>query len=178
MRLIHNLESAWQDARYALRTMRKNPIFAATSVLTLALGIGGNTAVFTVIRDVLLKPLPYRDPGRLVRVSADYPRRNIQDATFTKNKFDDIKAAVRTFSALGAYGNAPENMVVSGIGEPEMLKGARVSANFLDILEVQPVLGRGFVSEEDKRGVFCWRTRIPALVSSQCVLPCVLREEG
>ena len=67
------LENLWQDMLYALRTMRKNPAFALTAVLTLALGIGGDTALFTVIRTVLLKPLEYRDPDRLVRVSVNVP---------------------------------------------------------------------------------------------------------
>lgn len=146
------VETVWQDLRYALRTMRKTPTFTAAAVLTLAFGIGGNTAVFTVIRAVLLKPLDYRDPDRLVRVAADYPRRDLQDTTFTKREFDKLRPTTRSFAGMGAYLNLTENVILSGSGEPEALKGARVSANFLDILGVRPVAGRGFLAEEDQRG--------------------------
>ncbi len=145
------LEAIWQDIAYALRTMRKNSAFALTAVLTLALGIGGNTAIFTVIRSVLLKPLEYRDPDRLVYFSIDNPRRNVQDASFTLTQFEDMKAAAKSFGGLGAYGR-PDNVTLSGAGEPEALKVARVSANFLDILGVQSILGRSFLPEEDQRG--------------------------
>ena len=145
------LETVWQDILYALRTMRKNPAFALTAVFTLALGIGGNTAIFTVIRSVLLKPLEYRDPDRLVYLSIDNPRRNVQDASFTELRLKEMRAAAKSFDGLGAYGR-PDTVTISGRGEPEALKAARVSANFLDILGVQPVLGRSFRSEEDQHG--------------------------
>ncbi len=145
-------ETTWQDMRYSLRTMRKSFAFTLTAVLTLAVGIGGNTAILTVIRAVLLKPLQYRDPDRLVQVTADYPRRNVWDTTFTKQQFDDVRAAVRSFSGLGAFLWSQENVILSGSGEPEALKAARISANFLDILGVAPLVGRSFLPEEDKRG--------------------------
>jgi predicted permease len=144
-------ETVWQDILYSLRTMRKNPAFAVTAVFTLALGIGGNTAIFTVIRSVLLKPLEYRDPDRLVYLSLDNPRRNVQDASFTEVRLKEMRAVAKSFEGLGAYGR-PDTVTISGRGEPEALKAARVSANFLDILGVQPVLGRSFRSEEDQHG--------------------------
>ena len=152
MNSIAYLETTWHDLLYAVRTMRRNPAFVMTAVLTLALGIGGNTAMFTVIRTVLLKPLAYRDPDRLVRVSADYPRLNAQDTTISLRRFLDMRAAARSFSGFGAFLLSPENLTLSGSGEPEALKGARVSANFLEILGVQPLLGRSFLAEEDTRG--------------------------
>ena len=145
------LEAVWHDLRFSLRTMRKSPAFTITAVLTLALGIGGNTAIFTLIRGVLLKPLEYRDPDRLVYFSVDNPRRNLQDLSFSLLQFEDMRAAAKSFTALGAYGR-PENVMLSKNGEPEALKGARVSANFLDILGIKPALGRSFFAEEDKRG--------------------------
>src|SRR5260370_12200711 len=145
-------ETTWQDLLYALRTMRGNPGFVMTAILTIALGIGGNTAMFTVIRAVLLKPLEYRDPDRLVRVSADYPRLNSQDTTISLRRFVDMRAAARSFSGFGAFLQSPENLTLSGGGEPEALKGARVSANFLEVLGVQPLLGRSFLGEEDTHG--------------------------
>ena len=134
------LEIIWQDTLFALRAMRKNPVFAATSVLTLALAIGGNTAMFTVIRAVLLKPLQYRDPDRLVSLSSGA----------TPTLFRDMQGA-RSFTSLGAF-TPEENMTLSGAAEPEVLKGARVSASFLRILRVEPILGRGFLPEEDAPG--------------------------
>ncbi len=147
------LEAMWQDIVYALRTMRKNPAFALTAVLTLALGIGGNAAMFTVIRAVLLKPLAYRDPDRLVLLSMDYPRRNVKDGRFTLGRFEQMRATARSFTGIGAFLFSTEEMTLSGGGaDPEALKRARVSANFLEILGVQPVLGRSFLPEEDTPG--------------------------
>ena len=144
-------ETIWQDILYSLRTMRNNPAFALTVVFTLALGIGGNTAIFTVIRSVLLKPLEYRDPDRLVYISVDNPRRNVQDASFTEVRLKEMRSAAKSFDGLGAYGR-PDTVTISGSGEPEALKAARVSANFLDILGVQPTRGRSFRPEEDQHG--------------------------
>jgi putative ABC transport system permease protein len=145
------LESTWQDIPYALRTLRKNPAFILTAVLTLALGIGGNTAIFTVIRAVLLKPLEFRDPDRLVYFSIDNARRNVRNASFSLTQFTEMQSTAKSFSGLGAYGR-PDNVTLSGIGEPETLKAARVSANFLDVLGVSPIVGRSFLPEEDQRG--------------------------
>src|SRR5258708_13961415 len=106
------LETFWHDVLYSLRTMRKSPAFAVTAVLTLAIGIGGNTAIFTVIHAVLLKPLEYRDPDRLVYFSVDNPRRNLYDSSFTLGQFDDMKVAPKSFTAIGAYGR-PDNITLS-----------------------------------------------------------------
>jgi predicted permease len=121
--------------------MRQRPVFAATAVLTMALAIGGNTAMFTVIRAVLLKPLPYRDPDRLVNISGGA----------TPTLFADMKAGARSFVELGAF-TGEENITLSGGAEPEVLKGERVSASALGILGVEPMLGRGFRSDEDSPG--------------------------
>ena len=142
------LETIWQDLRYSLRTMRQSPAFAITAVLTLALGIGGNTAIFTIIRTVLLKPLEYRDPGRLVRISVDNPPRNIHDISFSPLQFEQLSAA-RSFAEIGAFTQTTENVTLSGGDGPEALVGARVSGNFLHVLSVQPMLGRSFLPEED-----------------------------
>ena len=152
MNSFNFLETVWQDIRYSLRTMRKSVVFTMTIVATLAVGIGGNTAAFSVISAVLLKPLQYRNPDRLVQITADYPRRDDWDTTFTKQKFDDVKAVTRSFTALGAFLWSQETLILSGGGKPEVLKGARVSANFLEILGVRPTIGRGFLPEEEHRG--------------------------
>jgi putative ABC transport system permease protein len=141
MNSVRLLEMIWHDALYALRAMRHNPAFTATAVLTLALAIGGNTAMFTVIRAVLLKPLQYGGPDRLVSLSGGA----------TPSRFFEMKAGARSFTDLGAT-TGEENITLSGAAEPEVLKGARVSASFLRILGVQPILGRGFRPDEDAPG--------------------------
>ena len=134
-------ETVWQDILYGLRAMRCNRSFAAAAVLTLALGIGGDTAMFTVIRAVLLKPLAYAEPDRLVEVSGGA----------TSIRFDEMKAASKSYAGLGDYlmAGGVESLTLSGGIEPEVLKSARVSANFLSILEIKPLVGRGFREEED-----------------------------
>src|SRR5437588_2877921 len=116
---IRVFENLRHDLAYALRTMRKSPAFSVAAVCTLALGIGGNTAMFTVIRAVLLKPLEYRDPGRLVYLSAANPQRNIEDGNIQLPRIDELRTASRSFTALGAYGANPENITLSGDAEPE-----------------------------------------------------------
>jgi predicted permease len=120
--------------------MRKKTAFAAAAILTLALAIGGNTVMFTVIRTLLLKPLPYRDPDRLVSLSGGA----------TPTRFAETHAAANSFVELGAY-NGPENVALSG-AEPEVLKAVRVTSGFLRIPAVEPVLGRSFRPEEDAPG--------------------------
>lgn len=146
------LEAVIQDLLYALRMMRKTPALTITVIVSLALGIGGNTAAFSVIRALLLKPLQYRDPDRLVQITADYPRRNLWDTTFSKQQFDKVNAEQQSFASMGAFLSSTEPLTLSGNGEPEVLEGARVSANFLQILGVEPALGRGFLPEEEARG--------------------------
>jgi predicted permease len=140
--MTHLIESIGNDLRYALRSLRKNPAFAATAILTLALGIGGNTAIFAIIRTVLLKPLAYHDPDRLVQISG----------SATSVRFDDMKDAARSYAGLGDYLGSVFDVTLTGGSEPEVRKGVSVSANFLKILEVPPLLGRGFRPEEDNAG--------------------------
>src|SRR6185437_6997911 len=135
------LEILWQDLRYAARTLRRDRSFAVISILILALGIGTTTAMFSIIRAVLLKPLAYQDPGRVVLLAKG----------ITPVRFDEMKAASRSYTSLGAFSGL-ENFTFSGMGEPEILKGARVSANFLQILGVGPLYGRNFLAQEDKPG--------------------------
>lgn len=138
---MRRVEALYRDLHFGLRGLRKNPGFAATAIVMLALGIGANTAIFTVVRAVLLKPLSYPDPGRLVRLSGG----------ITLAHFELIRAA-HAFIDIGAFAAGIENLSLSGADRPEMLKGARVTSNFLRILGVEPALGRGFVPEEDARG--------------------------
>lgn len=132
------LEETRQDARYALRSMRKNPAFAVTATLMIALAIGGNTAIFTVIRAVLLKPLDYPDADRLVHI----------EGGATPTRFREMRANARSFAGLGAF-TGDENVTLAGAGEPEVLDATRISAGFLHVLGVAPVLGRDFLPRED-----------------------------
>ncbi len=129
-----------RDLVYALRAMRRNPMFFVTAVFTVALGIGANTTIFTVVHAVLLKPLAYREPERLVEISGGA----------TPLRFEQIKKTSHSFVDVGAYG-MEENVTFAG-SEPEVLKAARISADFLRILDVYPLLGRSFAAEEDTPG--------------------------
>ncbi len=135
------IESLLRDVRYALRQLRKSPGFAITAILTISLGIGLNTAMFSVIRAVLLKSLDYNDPDRLV----------LPSSSITPIHFEEMRASARSYEGLGAY-SGKEDLALSGDGQPEVLKGARVSGNFLDILGVKPLLGRSFLPSEDTPG--------------------------
>ena len=141
MNILRLLETIEQDTRYALRTTRKKPAFAVTAVLTLALAIGGNTAMFTVIRAVLLKPLQYSDPDRLVRISGGA----------TPTRFEEMRAAAHSFTELTAF-TFVDNLTLSLGAEPEVVKSIRVSAGFLRVPGVEPLLGRSFRPEEDSPG--------------------------
>jgi predicted permease len=130
-----------QDIRYAFRTLRARPVFAATASVTLALAIGGNTAMFTVVRAVLLQPLQYREPDRLVSMTGGA----------TPQRLRELQAAAHSFTGIGAF-TGVEDLALSGGAEPEILKGVHVSAGFLRILAVDPVRGREFRPEEDAAG--------------------------
>ena len=136
------MNSLIQDLRYALRQLRRNPGFTAVALLTLTLGIGANAAMFSVIRAVLLKPLAYHEPDRVVLVTEGA----------TQVRAEEMMEASRSYTEIGTFAVGPEDMALSGIAQPEVLKGARVSANFLHILGVSPLLGRSFIPEEDKPG--------------------------
>ena len=131
-----------QDIRYALRQLRRNPGFAVFAIAITALGIGATTAMFSVIHAVLLKPLAYQDADRLVLLTKQ----------ITPVRFDEMKAGSHSYSGLGTYAGVIEQFALSGSGTPEVLNGARVSADFLDILGSIPVLGRSFVADEEKPG--------------------------
>ncbi len=138
------LEQLRQDTRYALRVLGHGRGFVAVAVLTLALGVGANTAIFSVVRGVLLRALPYPEPERLVTVQS--VMRGGATAVSPPD-FMDWRAQAKSFSGLAAYYLSTTNL--TGTGEPERLTQARVSANFFDLLGVRPSLGRGFLPGED-----------------------------
>jgi len=139
-----------QDLHFGLCMLRKNPGFTAIAVLTLALGIGANTAIFSVVNAVLIRPLPYRDPGRLVYISEYWPHEsNVK--TVPSPDFANWSEHDQLFDGVAAYGGGAE-LNLTSMGEPERVQGARITADFFSLLGVRPVLGRSFLSEEDRPG--------------------------
>jgi len=137
-----------QDLRYAVRSFLKNPGFTAVAVITLALGIGANTAIFSVVDTLLLRPLPLKDPGRLVLVRDTQP--GVDSAPASYPEYLDWKERSKTFEALGAFFNTTFSL--TGQGEPEQLPALRMSAGLLPMLGLAPARGRGFRPEEEKAG--------------------------
>ncbi|HYX54357.1 MAG TPA: ABC transporter permease, partial [Candidatus Limnocylindrales bacterium] len=140
------MPSLLQDLRYGLRMLRKNPGFALAAIITLALGIGGNTAVFTVTSAMLLKPLPYKDPQQLV--SLDVRQKDGQSGCCTLSWTDLIRERNKSFSSTAVA--AIDNTNLTGRGEPLQVALGRVSASFFDMLGVKPQLGRTFIAEEGR----------------------------
>src|SRR5580765_3662853 len=135
------LETLWQDVRYGARMLRRNPGFTAAAVLTLALGIGATTAIFSLINAVLLEPLPYEQPGQLVYIWET--RGDKQPGDVSPGAFMDWREDSTSFEGVSGIRGAAANL--TGTGQPERIKGLSVSANFLSILREQPEIGRGFL---------------------------------
>ncbi|MFL6448652.1 MAG: ABC transporter permease [Bryobacteraceae bacterium] len=144
-------ETIRQDIRYGWRQLCGNPLFASAVVLTLAVGIGANTAIFTVVKGVLLHPLPYKDPGRLVMIWTDDPAHGVHEEGVSYPNFEDWRAVNRAFDDLAILSrNNP--VTLTGSEVPQRAESAVVSANFFSVLGVQPVMGRVFSPEEVSRG--------------------------
>jgi putative ABC transport system permease protein len=143
------VESSLQDLRFSTRTLRKNPGFALAAILTLALGIGANTAIFSVINGVLLRPLPYRDPSRLVAVQEQFVKTG-EDFAFSYPDFLDCQRASQSFERIAAWRSIELN--VTSPGEPQFARARQVSAGFLSVLGISPLLGRDFRPEDDRPG--------------------------
>src|SRR5437868_3659399 len=148
------METLLQDLRYALRTMRVRPMFTVIAVLTLALGIGANTAIFSVVNGVLLRPLPYAHPEQLVRVLGQSAKQGVQLTAFSPPDFDDLVAAKAGYSSLAAYMFIPgqTGMNLTGQNEPLQTEAASVSADFFTTLGVPARLGRTLLPEENVPG--------------------------
>jgi len=146
------METSLQDLRYACRILRRNPAFAAAAIATLALGIGANTAIFSVVYAVLLKPLPYAEPGRLRAIYVEIPqfRDKAPSMPVRPRDFLEWRRTNTVFSDLSLFRGAALNL--TGEGEPERLGALRVSANLFAMLGVQPERGRSFLPEEDRPG--------------------------
>jgi putative ABC transport system permease protein len=137
---------SWDEIRHTVRTLLREPGFSALCVLMLALGIGANTAIFSIVNGVLFQPLPYRDPSRLVLLREVIPAIAPTYPTLpaSARHFTEWRQRCSSFSSLSAMDQGSANL--TGSGEPERLRIARVSASLFDTLGVQPSLGRGFLS--------------------------------
>jgi putative ABC transport system permease protein len=148
-RLGNWLHSVFSDCRFALRQLRKSPAFTAVAILTLALGIGANTAMFSLVNSVLFRPLPYRAPEQLVWASDFMPRQ--QTSILLESDFYAWRARSHTFTDMAAY-EAGDTFTLTGSGEPERLSAARATFSFFDVLGIAPQFGRTFRDEEDRPG--------------------------
>jgi putative ABC transport system permease protein len=144
------VETLWQDLRYGVRMLLKHPGFTFIAVLTLALGIGVNTALFSVVNAILLRPLPYAEPERLVQVYEGNAQQGYDRFSFSLANFVDHRDQQSGFEQMAAYYRWNANL--TGAGEPERVQVAIVSASFFPLLRVQPLLGRGFLTEEETPG--------------------------
>jgi putative ABC transport system permease protein len=162
------IEDLLQDLRFALRTLRKSPGFTAVAVATLALGIGANTAIFSVVNAVLLRPLPYASPGQLVFVPEAKPEAGISGLGMSYPTFAELREGNRVFSAIAGLGGHAQ--VLTGYGEPSEVSTVVVTSEFFSVLAAEPLLGRVFVPRDDERGAApvvvlsenLWRSRFGA----------------
>jgi putative ABC transport system permease protein len=136
------------DVRFGFRTLRKTPGFTAIAIITLALGIGANTAIFSVVQSVLLRPLSYAHPESLVEIWNTYP--GFQPVGLSAGDYVDFHRDAKSFSAMGAYGNPPSGFNLTGTDEPERVQTNTASADLFPTLGIQAVAGRTFLPEEDR----------------------------
>ena len=139
-----------QTLRYAVRSLRKTPGFTAVAVVALALGIGANTAIFSLVEAIFLQPLPYEQPERLVQVGSSDPERGIPQAGLSWPRLEVLRERQRVFSDVGV--SIFNGYTVTGLGDPEQVQALMVSENFFPLLGVDPVMGRTFVAEEGRPG--------------------------
>jgi predicted permease len=146
------MEELWQDLRYGARTLSKNPSFALIAVFTWALVIGANTAIFTVINGVLLRPLAFHDPDRLFMIWMDNStfQLGFHELPASNADLPEWRATATSFEQMAAFQSSPADL--SGGGDPEHVGGVKITANLLPMLGVQPFLGRGFSIDEEKPG--------------------------
>lgn len=138
------------DLRYACRALRKHPGFAAVIILTLALGIGANAAIFSVVNAVVLRQLPYRDADRLVVVWDNLKRHDLKDIVVSALEYTEFRDRNRVFDRMAAYETKGFN--VTGVAQPERLDGADVTASLFPLLGVSPALGRAFLDDDERPG--------------------------
>ena len=140
----------WRDLRYAVRILVQKPLFTTIAALTLALGIGANTAVFSIINTVVLRPLPFRDPANLIYLEESLPKLTPFPFPFSPPDLVDFQRQQNSFDDVAAYQKNWFNL--SGSAQPERIMGARISASLLPLIGVRPLIGRNFAHQEDQPG--------------------------
>ena len=154
------------DVRFALRQLRKSPGFTLTAIVTLALGIGLNTAIFSLINDLFLRPLPFKEPDRLVHLYSNARERNLLELAISVPRFQHYRDSQTIFDGLGA-----ENIsafTLTGLGDAVQILGGQVTSNYFDVLGVRPIRGRNFLREEEETANVAmvtenfWRNRLGA----------------
>jgi predicted permease len=144
------METLWNDLRYGWRAMRRSPGFTAVALLTLAIGIGANAAIFSIVNGVLLRPLPFPDPNRIVTIWETDANRNVVRGTASPAEFLDWRDMNHSFAELSGWRSLL--FTITGSGDAEQVHGSQVSGNFFRMLGVGPVIGRDFSSEDEKPG--------------------------
>jgi len=165
---ISSIEIFAKDVHFAFRMLRKSPGFTAIALLTLALGIGANTAIFSIVHAVLLRPLPYADPRQLVLVSEARPQAGISGLGMSYAPFTELQEGSHAFSAIAGLG--AHALVLTGYGEPSEVSTVVVTSEFFSVLAAEPLLGRVFIPEDGRRGAAAvvvlsenlWRNRFGA----------------
>src|SRR4029077_8194134 len=151
LRGSHFFEQLWQDTRYTLRVLRKNPGFTAIAILTLALGIGANSAIFSVVNAVLIRTLPFTEPDRLVRIFETNDKLHLsQFSSSVLNYLSWREQDPRSFDQMGIIGFVSLNL--TGTGEPEQFNATSITPSLLPILGIRTIDGRNFRDDEDKPG--------------------------
>jgi predicted permease len=145
------MQTLLQDLRYGLRMLLNKPGFSAVAVITLALGIGANTAIFSVVNAVLLRALPYQQPGELVRVYTEFPTMNLNKFWMSVPEFLDIEKESQSWESIGAWTTGGRNIATSS-DEPVRVNAAFITRGLIETLGVQPAMGRNFTPEEDRNG--------------------------
>jgi putative ABC transport system permease protein len=144
------MQTLLQDLRYGARMLLKKPGFTLIAVFTLALGIGANTAIFSVVQAVLLRPLPLREPERLVTFWLSAPEKGLMEVNLTQALFAFCREHAQTFEGMAAYDTG--SVTLTGSGEPERLNTANVTFDYFQVVGKEPLLGRSFLSQEDTPG--------------------------
>jgi putative ABC transport system permease protein len=150
MRLVEWIESVWADMRYAFRTLKRMPAFTLVATLTLALGIGATTAMFTLVDEILLRPLPYPNADRIVRLIQSYPEIGLDTWGVSQQNIAMYRDRATDFESFAGYRSA--GLTLTADGRADRLDGAWVTADFFHVLGVDPARGRPFTREEDTKG--------------------------
>src|ERR1700746_926197 len=136
------------DLKFALRQLRKSPVFTLIAVLTLALGIGLNTSIFSLIDDLFLRPLPFKDPQRLVHIYLKAPEPNLPQLAISVPRFQHFRESQMIFDGFGAENQSA--FTLTGLGDAVQILGGQVTSNYFEVLGVRPIRGRNFLPDEEE----------------------------